>query len=93
MEVEINDGRTYTCDSIKNLSYDGKIDSEVMKGFCRWFKYDRVCVRKHTRCLGLQLNHWISMQLWTKDTFEIVQEFHPSEESAIKRIRELCKLN
>lgn len=93
MEVKINDGRTYTCDSIKNLSYEGKMDSEVIEGICRCFKFDRVFVKKHTRYLGLQYNHWISMQLYTKDTFEVVQEFHPSKESAIKRIRELCKLN
>ena len=93
MEIKINDGRTYTCDSIKNLSYDGKTDSKCVKGFCRWFKFNRVLIKEYTRCLGLQYNHRISMQLYTKDTFKIVQEYHPSKESAIKRIDELCKLN
>lgn len=93
MEVKINDGRTYTCNSIKSLSYEGKTNLETIEAFCRWFKFDRVLVKKYTWCLGLQYNHWISMQLWGKGTFEIVHEFHPSKESAIKRIEELCKLN
>jgi hypothetical protein len=93
MDIKINNGKTYTCDSIKNLSYDGKLNSEIMECFCRWFKFDRIRVRRYTWCLGLQYNHEISMQLWTKGTFIIVKEFHPSKESAIKRMEELCKLN